>query len=72
MLDGRRLVPAELELGSKASNSLVQTIFNNRRYVGQVTKILAHKQALVQGQAVLLQVKWFVPFQNIDVSPWRN
>ena len=72
VLDGRRVTVSEL--GMKAPNSLVQTKFNDCYYVGQVTKILTHRQAEVPGQTALVQVKWFVPFKEIDeeVSPWKD
>lgn len=72
ILDGRRILASDL--GTKAPNSLVQTRFNDRIYVGQVTKILSHRQAEVPRASALVQVKWFVPFTGIedDTSPWRN
>lgn len=72
ILDGRRVLSSDL--GMKASNSLVQTRFNNCYYVGQVTNILTHRQAEVPEFAALAQVKWFVPYREIDedASPWRN
>ena len=72
ILDGRR-IPAS-DLGTKAPNSLVQTKFNNCCYVGQVIKIFTHRQARVEKSTALVQVKWFVPFTEIedDVSPWKD
>ena len=67
-LDGRRLTPSSSL--TNASDSIIQAKIGDVHHVGQVFKIIGHKQESVDKKAMLLDVRWFRPLEVTSANPW--
>lgn len=68
---GRRITPSAFN--GNAGNSLIQYMFNGRRYVGEVANIFTHIQTY-SDDSVLMQyfiaVRWLSADDTFDTSIW--
>lgn len=73
VLQGRRITPSAFN--GHSPNSIVQCLFEGKRYAGEVAAIVSHVQTVRNQKDVvlrqhLLAVRWFRRLQDFDASIW--
>lgn len=69
LLDGRRITPLSRSLRNSAGSSIIQSIWNDTTYAGEVLNIFHHPQKGVARSILFAEIRWM---KKLDLCPMAS